>query len=160
MVRIECSYFGIQRVVEEYLSGYEQQLFKASHRKLWCWLDSWIHRQLAELLEEEKRLNEEMTKRMRGALGDVSTADVELPLDCSFRSDLSFNSAAGSMDDENAPNGSSSSPSSNLSSTVSSAVTAVSSAHGKWDANGEDVSEISGKLEKLKTGQGVAAQSR
>ena len=115
LVRVQCNYFGIQRVVEEYLVGYEQHLFKASHRKLWCWLDFWFARELSEVIppaqcpyqgiktetcgaglpqlrEVEARLNRETTARMRGALGGVSTEHENLALDTSLHSNLSFNS--------------------------------------------------------------------
>lgn len=47
---------------------------------------------LPQLREVEARLNREMTARMRGALGGVSTEHDNLTLDTSLHSNISFNS--------------------------------------------------------------------
>ena len=69
LTTISCTYFGISGTVEEYLEGYEYNLFKMSHRKFFCWIDEWHGLSDDEIREYERRLNEEMTAKMRKATG-------------------------------------------------------------------------------------------
>lgn len=41
MCTISCTYFGISGTVEDFLEGYEYNLFKSSHRKFFCWINEW-----------------------------------------------------------------------------------------------------------------------
>lgn len=69
LVTITCTYFGLSGTVEDYLEGYEYTLFKTSHRKFFCWIDEWHGLNDEEIREYEKRVNAEMTEKMRKATG-------------------------------------------------------------------------------------------
>jgi len=72
-VVIECSYFGISRTVEDYLEGYENGLFKNTHRKLFSWMDEWYGLTEQQIRDLEKQMNQDMNRRMKLATGSTAT---------------------------------------------------------------------------------------
>jgi hypothetical protein len=54
LVTVEFPYFGLQGKVETLIQSYQKSLFGASHRQLFCWIDEWFGKTMADIRAMER----------------------------------------------------------------------------------------------------------
>eukprot|EP00281_Chroomonas_sp_CCMP1168_P012691 CAMPEP_0206281522 /NCGR_PEP_ID=MMETSP0047_2-20121206/39172_1 /ASSEMBLY_ACC=CAM_ASM_000192 /TAXON_ID=195065 /ORGANISM="Chroomonas mesostigmatica_cf, Strain CCMP1168" /LENGTH=231 /DNA_ID=CAMNT_0053711687 /DNA_START=1 /DNA_END=693 /DNA_ORIENTATION=+ len=58
LVYTEFDYWGLQGKIEDFMQTYEQGLFQAANRQLFCWIDDWYGLSLTDVRDFEREVAE------------------------------------------------------------------------------------------------------
>jgi hypothetical protein len=58
LVTVEFKWFGLQSKIESYIAKIYRRMFNVFHRKIFCWIDSWIDLNMDDIRDIEERTKE------------------------------------------------------------------------------------------------------
>ncbi|MFH4981209.1 hypothetical protein AB6A40_007918 [Gnathostoma spinigerum] len=65
LVTVRFKWFGLQRIIENFIQTQYPRLFSKFHREVFCWIDSWIDLDMNDIREIEAKAQEELDEARR-----------------------------------------------------------------------------------------------